>query len=75
MVNEVRVFFYYFAHKELDEPAVANILRDTNVLSTKEYIKWDWKLILSLLQVSGGEKRKDSTVKMSGVRVGECEEV
>lgn len=35
---------------ELDETAVGNIIRDTNVLSTKEYVKWDWKLILSLLQ-------------------------
>jgi len=35
---------------DIDEATLGGLVKDTNVLSTKEYMKWKWDLIFSLLQ-------------------------
>ncbi len=37
----------------LDEAVLSGLVKDTNVLNTKDYMKWNWNLIFSLLQVGG----------------------
>ena len=36
--------------QELDEAAIAALIKDTMVLVTKDYHKWNWGLLFSFLQ-------------------------
>ena len=49
--------------QELDEVTLSGLVKDTGVLATKEYMKWNWNLIFSLLQVERegrrGERREE----------------
>lgn len=38
------------ATQDLDEATLLALVKDTNVLATKEYQLWNWKLLFSLLQ-------------------------
>ena len=37
--------------QDIDELVLSGMIKDTNVLNTKEYTKWNWNLIFSILQV------------------------
>ena len=41
-----------FVLQDIDETVLNGMVKDTNVLNTKEYMKWNWNLIFSLLQVT-----------------------
>ena len=41
---------FWFGLQELDEASLANLIKDTNVLQTKEYLEWNWGLLFSFLQ-------------------------
>ena len=36
--------------QELDEVSIAHLIKESNVLQTKEYTKWNWGLLFSFLQ-------------------------
>ena len=39
--------------QELDEAVLNGLIKDTNVLQTKEYASWKWSLLCSMLQHPG----------------------